>query len=169
MLDSLFNGRASELPATISPRKPGVVTLLAAVTTVGLLIIPCPSTAQNSASTPAVSAPISSTPAVSTPVISAPAQSATHELLPLTTRQLDIPGEPLGLEQVSKTVNAQIDSNRHSEQMAERLQLETLPLIGELLDESGNLDIGVDLPFDMSISNVMGETGLVLSTDFTVD
>lgn len=94
-------------------------------------------------------------------------QSTTDKLMPLTARQMGLPSEPVGLEQVSDTFNAQMESDRQDK--AEGLQLDTLPIIGDLVDESGHLNMGVDLPFEMSISDVMGETGLVLSTDFTVD
>lgn len=94
--------------------------------------------------------------------------SATSELLPLTARTVGIPSEPMSLEQISDAFNMQMESNRYAE-MNRGGQLDSLPIIGDLLDESGNLDVGIDLPFDMSISDVMGETGLVFSTDFTVN
>ena len=92
----------------------------------------------------------------------------TDELLPLSARAMDAPRQSVGLDQVSDTLNDQIESDQQAN-TKDSLPLDSLPIIGELMDESGNFDIGIDLPFDVSINDVMGETGLIFSTDFTVD
>ena len=81
---------------------------------------------------------------------------------------MDAPRQSVGLDQVSDTLNDQIESDQQAN-TKDSLPLDSLPIIGELMDESGNFDIGIDLPFDVSINDVMGETGLIFSTDFTVD
>ena len=94
---------------------------------------------------------------------SSASENPTYDLLPLTARKLEAPSRAVGLEQVSDILNAQIKSDRLTQ--APGLSLDSIPLIGDLVDETGNLDMGINLPFDMSIDNVMGETGLVLSTE----
>lgn len=92
----------------------------------------------------------------------------TSDLLPLTARRIESPSESIALDQVSESLNVQIENSRDTD-TNQGFQLGSLPIIGDLLDEAGNLDMGIDLPFDMTIGDVMGETGLVFSTDFTVD
>lgn len=90
------------------------------------------------------------------------------ELLPLSTEQMSIPDSRIELAQVSDTLNARMRRDRTSES-AEGFRLDSLPIVGDLLDESGNLNMGINLPFDINIDSVMGETGLVFSTDFKVN
>ncbi|MEM6449006.1 MAG: hypothetical protein AAF703_01695 [Cyanobacteria bacterium P01_D01_bin.105] len=92
----------------------------------------------------------------------------TDELLPLTARKVEVSGGAVILDQISDEFNAQMESQWQAD-TTEGFPLESLPVIGELLDESGNLDMGINLPVDMRIGDVMGETGLVLSADFTVN
>ena len=48
------------------------------------------------------------------------------------------------------------------------LALAELPLIGDMLDDSGNLDLGIELPFSVNVTDVMGTYGMVLSADVSV-
>ena len=95
-------------------------------------------------------------------------RNAKADLLPLTSRHMAVTRERVGLIQVSNTLNERIEQSRHAGREG-GIQLDSIPIVGDLLDDAGNLDIGINLPFDVSIDDVMGETGLVLSTDFTVD
>ena len=90
-----------------------------------------------------------------------------QDLLPLTSQTLSVPNQSAELAQISEMLNAQMVRDRQPDE--NHLQIDSLPIIGDLVDEAGNLDMGINLPFDMSISDVMGETGLVLRTDFTVN
>jgi len=97
-----------------------------------------------------------------------PTRTITDELLPLSARTIESPGVNVGLDQVSAALNLQIERDLQTDTET-GLKLNSLPIIGELVDEAGNLDMGIRLPFDMTIGDVMGETGLVFSADFTVD
>lgn len=93
--------------------------------------------------------------------------SDSDALFPLEMRSFAIESEALTLDMAGDRINTQFAKERAIAQETAGLDIEELPIIGELLDEEGNFDWGMDLPFSVEIGDVMGETGLVLSTDLS--
>lgn len=87
-------------------------------------------------------------------------------LLPLTTARVEPTHHALPLDEVNTHINKQIAIAREQPTEAEGLSFDQIPLINELLDEEGNFDMGIELPFSVSVTDVMGSYGVVLSADF---
>ena len=93
-------------------------------------------------------------------------------LWPLEARTFELQSNTPELDAVSNAINHQMADESSAEAESKSLNLEDLPIIGDFVDdfvdEEGNFDWGVDLPMDVSVGDVVGETGVILSTDFTV-
>ncbi|MEO0645002.1 MAG: hypothetical protein AAFZ17_02410 [Cyanobacteria bacterium J06650_10] len=87
-------------------------------------------------------------------------------LLPLTAARVETTHHALPLDEVNTQINEQIAIAREQPTEAEGLSFDQIPLINELLDEEGNFDMGIELPFSVSVTDVMGSYGMVLSADF---
>jgi hypothetical protein len=102
-----------------------------------------------------------------------PAQSMAL-LLPLEARSLSIEPHKVALDRFADTFNAQMNADRAIAANPMGTFLESLPLLSNFVDETGNLnlaadiDMDLDLPISVDVGSVMGATGLVLSTDFTL-
>ncbi len=96
-------------------------------------------------------------------------------LLPLESRTLNIETQRVGLDQVADNFNQQMAMDRAIAANPMGTFLKSLPLLSNFVDETGKLDMatdvdmGINLPISVDVSNVMGRTGLVLSTDFTLE
>lgn len=88
-------------------------------------------------------------------------------LLPLTAAQFETTHHALPLDVVNTHLNKQIAIARNQPTEPEGLSFDQIPLINELLDDEGNLDMGIELPFSVSVTDVMGSYGVVLSADFS--
>ena len=86
-------------------------------------------------------------------------------LFPLETRSFVIESQALALDAVGDRINTQVSDERSAASETTGLDINELPIIGDLVDEDGNFDWGMDLPVSVEIGTVMGETGLVISTD----
>lgn len=94
-----------------------------------------------------------------------PSQSLT--LLPLNTASVVDEPYDVQLEAIALNINEQI-ANAHTQQDAPKgMSLDKVPVIGDLLDEEGNFDWGIELPFSVGVTDVMGSYGVVVSTDFS--
>ncbi len=89
-------------------------------------------------------------------------------LLPLEARTVEIESQSDSLESTAQTINAGFAIAHSSQSQSVGLALDSLPLIGDLINAKG-FDWGMDLPLSFNVGSVMGETGLILSTDFTMD
>ncbi|MGC1310354.1 MAG: hypothetical protein WA885_24250 [Phormidesmis sp.] len=105
--------------------------------------------------------------AVHSPTAQAQARP-TASLLPLQPRTFEIE-EGISFEAVSEGINTDMADSQFLKTSQPGLALDSLPLIGDLLDEEGNFDWGMNLPMTVNLGDVMGETGLVLGTDFSVE
>lgn len=100
-------------------------------------------------------------------------------LLPLearfSLRTLSTEAQPMSLDKAADTFNQQMVTDRAIAANPMGQFLQSLPLISDLVDETGNLDLGTDfdmgtnLPISVDLGNVMGNTGLVFSTDFKLN
>lgn len=89
-------------------------------------------------------------------------------LLPLFPRYVEAPEPALSLDTIAADINGQLFHHRPLA-TAPGLDIESLPIIGELIDEAGNFDWGMSLPISIDLGNVMGQTGLIFSADFATD
>lgn len=93
-------------------------------------------------------------------------------LLPLRTRTIEATGENVGYEEVADTMNTQIAEEQARLNEPVGLQLESIPIVNELINAAGELDtsfkMGGGVPLSVGVGDVMGNTGVVLSTDFKV-
>ncbi len=94
-----------------------------------------------------------------------PSQSLTR--LPLNTTSITDGHDDAQLEAIALNINTQIASERAQLEVPEGMSLDQVPVVGDLLDEEGNFDWGVELPVSFGVADVMGSYGVVLSTDFS--
>jgi hypothetical protein len=100
-------------------------------------------------------------------------------LLPLearfSVRTLSAEEQPISLDQAADSFNQQMMTDRAIAANPMGQFLKSLPLVSDFVDETGSLDIGTDfdmganLPISVDLGNVMGNTGLVFSTDFKLN
>ncbi|MGB7085971.1 MAG: hypothetical protein WBD47_10485 [Phormidesmis sp.] len=105
---------------------------------------------------------------VASPPADMPANQSTSALFPLESRTFEIE-ETVNFDTVSESINNRTGRDSSAERKADELDMRSVPIIGELLDDEGNFDWGVDLPVSFNVGNVMGQTGLVLGADFPVN
>ncbi|MGB3291625.1 MAG: hypothetical protein WBB01_01390 [Phormidesmis sp.] len=89
-------------------------------------------------------------------------------LLPLEARTVEIESRIDSLEAIAHTINTDFAIAQSPTEPA-GLALDSLPIIGELIDAEGNFDWGIDLPIAFNVGSVMGDAGLILSADFAID
>jgi hypothetical protein len=100
-------------------------------------------------------------------------------LLPLearfSLRTLSTEAQPMSLDKAADTFNQNMVTDRAIAANPMGQFLQSLPLISDFVDETGHLDLGTDfdmgtnLPISVDLGNVMGNTGLVFSTDFKLN
>ncbi len=92
------------------------------------------------------------------------------QLMPSVALSLNTAVQRVRLAQVANGLNQQMAMERAIAAEPVGLQFSDLPmvkdLVKDLVDDSGNLDIAKGLPFSVGLGDVMGQTGIVLSTDF---
>lgn len=86
-------------------------------------------------------------------------------LFPLESRSFELEQDAIALDAVSDRINTHFSDNDPSAEESSGLDLNELPIIGSFVDESGNFDM--DLPVSVSIDDLVGETVLVIGTDFS--
>ena len=102
----------------------------------------------------------------------AKAESA-GSLLPLQARTVENAARSILLDQVANTMNTQIATDQAILNVPTGLSLESIPLLKELIDETGKIDTSVDvgsnLPISVGFGDLMGNGVLVLGTDFPMN
>ncbi len=92
-----------------------------------------------------------------------------NALLFLEARTVEVENPSNELDDVAQSMNAGFAIAQSPQTQPADFALSSLPIIGELLNAEGNIDFGMELPVSFNVGSVMGETGLILSTDFTMD
>jgi hypothetical protein len=95
--------------------------------------------------------------------------------MPLETQSTSIEKQRAELDQAADNFNQQrgVDSAIGSDAIAQFL--ESIPFINDFINESGkfavgsNLETGTNFPISFDLGDVMGNTGLIVSTDFKVN
>ena len=95
----------------------------------------------------------------------APEPDSAGALLPLEVGQLSArqPSAELGV--AAENINAAFAKSQSPESEPEVL----LPIVGELLNEKGKFDWGMDIPVTFDFGDLAGNSVLVVGTDFKVD
>ena len=96
-----------------------------------------------------------------------------NSLLPLQTRTVEDVPERIVLDQVADSMNTQIAADQALLNAPTGISLSSIPIIKELLDDTGKFDtdinVGSDLPISVGFGDLMGNGVLVLGTDFPVN
>ncbi len=87
-----------------------------------------------------------------------------HAQTPKPLKALASP--PHELAAIAHSINAQIAAERGVDSEPVGVVLTSLPIVGDLLNEDGSFDMGMDLPLVVNVGDVMGQTGMVLSITF---
>lgn len=94
-------------------------------------------------------------------------------LLPLQARTVESAAQIILLDQVADTMNTQIAADQAILNAPTGLSLESIPIVKELIDETGKFDtsvnVGSDLPISVGLGDLMGNGVLMLGTDFAVE
>jgi len=93
-------------------------------------------------------------------------EEASLALLPLTPMRVSAPHAARRLDVVADSMNTQIADVRAQPDEPLGFSLEQLPIVGELVDEKGNFDWGVDLPVSINVGDVLGAYGVTVDMDF---
>ena len=75
----------------------------------------------------------------------------------------------LGLDEISQGIDAEFNSAQNPAAKSDELALESIPVVGALLDENGKFDWGMDLPVTFDFGDLIGEPVLIVGTDFPID
>ncbi len=95
-------------------------------------------------------------------------------LLPLESRSMSVETQAVALDQFADTFNQQMDADRVIADQPMRSLLASIPLLSDFVNDAGkldldaDLDIGMNFPISVDVSNVMGKTGLIVSADFNL-
>ncbi len=87
-----------------------------------------------------------------------------------------LPLQPMGMTATFSTVQLDAAARDINTQMVARSQLQAsvgfsldqLPIVGELVDEKGNFDWGMELPISVNVGDVLGSYGVTVGTDFSL-
>lgn len=100
-----------------------------------------------------------------------PSESISFSLLPLETRYLEDASATTPLDIVAETVNTQFaEAQAAAEVQAEVgiLQFEDIPLLGDMITETGELNMSLNLPVSISVGSVLGSYGIVIHQEFDI-
>ena len=88
-------------------------------------------------------------------------------LHPLEARSFELNPRLTQLDAVAEGLNFKVVERRNQLEDIAVLRFEDIPIVGELFDPTGNLNLGMGgaLPFSVSVGNVMGAYGVVLKTE----
>ena len=75
----------------------------------------------------------------------------------------------VGLDEISQGINAEFKGIQNPTAKPDELALESIPVVGALLDEEGKFDWGMDLPVTFDFGDLIGEPVLIVGTDFPID
>lgn len=96
---------------------------------------------------------------------SSPASDAIAAWQPLEARTFVIE-EGISLDHVSASINSHLSGEETVATKSVGIEIESLPVISDLLDEEGNFDLG--LPFNVDMGDLMGESFIMVGTDFSL-
>lgn len=102
----------------------------------------------------------------STAVLAAPIPDRASPLLPLEAGKMANPHQSAELDEVAQGINVAFDDAQNPKAETNELDLSGIPIVGEMLDENGKFDWGMDIPFSFDFGDLMGRPVVVVGTDF---
>ena len=88
---------------------------------------------------------------------------------PLDARTVERTDTGMSYEDAADSINRQVAQVQQAQSEPSGLDLRELPLIGELLDEDGNVGFVNDIPLSVDFNDMEGGTSVVLEEQFTVE
>lgn len=74
----------------------------------------------------------------------------------------------VGLDEVIQGIDAEFASAQNPTDGADELALDSIPVVGALLNEEGKFDWGMDIPVTFDFGDLIGEPVLIVGTDFPI-
>lgn len=95
--------------------------------------------------------------------------NSASSLLPLEDGKMSIHHTGTGLNEAAENINTAFITAQNLGAKSDELDLAGVPVVGEMLDENGKLDWGMDIPFSFDFGNFIGDPMLIIGTDFPTD
>ena len=89
-------------------------------------------------------------------------------LLPLEPMSMAVTADAPQLDVIADSMNTQMADARSQPEEPTGFSLEQLPIVGDLVDEKGNFDWGMDLPVSVNVGDVLGSYGVTVDMDFSL-
>ena len=89
-------------------------------------------------------------------------------LLPLEPMSMAVTADAPQLDVIADSMNTQMADARSQPEEPTGFSLEQLPIVGDLVDEKGNFDWGMDLPVSVNVGDVLGAYGVTVDMDFSL-
>lgn len=102
------------------------------------------------------------------PAIALPNPDSASSLLPLEEGRPAHP-EAVELSATEEHINADFSESQNPEANSNELDIDKVPIVGDLLDENGKFNWGMDMPVTFDFGSLVGNPVLIVGTDFTVD
>ena len=97
-----------------------------------------------------------------------PSEGTSLVLLPLEPVTMTVTHDAGRLDAVAQDMNTQMVAARSQPEEPTGFSLEQLPIVGDLVDEEGNFDWGMDLPVSVNVGDVLGSYGVTVDMDFSL-
>ncbi len=95
--------------------------------------------------------------------------NAARSLLPLEDGKMPDHRPPTELSEAAESINSEFASAKNPGAKSDELDLTGVPIVGEMLDENGKFDWGMDIPVSFDFGNLIGNPVLIVGTDFPTD
>lgn len=97
-----------------------------------------------------------------------PGGEASLALLPLKPMSMTVTYDAVQLDEIADGINIQMSDARSQPEEPTGFSLDQLPIVGDLVDEKGNFDWGMDLPVSINVGSVLGSYGVTVDMDFNL-
>lgn len=95
--------------------------------------------------------------------------NAASSLLPLEDGKMSAHRTGTGLNEAAESINAAFIDAQNPGTKSDELDLLGVPIIGEMLNENGKFDWGMDIPVSFDFGDLIGNPVLIVGTDFPTD
>ena len=90
-------------------------------------------------------------------------------LLPLEEVKTSVHRPNTKLSEAAESINIAFANSQNPEAKSGELDLAGVPILGEMLNENGKFDWGMDIPISFDFGNLIGNPVLIVGTDFPTD
>ena len=95
--------------------------------------------------------------------------NAASSLLPLENGEMSAHRTDTRLSEAAENINTAFLDSQNLGVKSDELDLAGVPIVGEMLDENGKFDWGMDIPVSFDFGNLIGNPVLIVGTDFPTD